>query len=122
MNGKMKEIASLPSERKMWILRKHYAGNGGVLPPTDPRLLAMTPEQIDLDIHHILLDKEEQGGGDVFMDDEYEREMEEEERMEREQRIREKGMNPSEVYKKASKDNEDDWEDVDPEDFDEVND
>jgi hypothetical protein len=68
----MKEIAKLPSERKMWILRKFYGGQGGALPPTDPRILAMTPEQIELEFEHMLLDRAEKGEGNVYTDDGYE--------------------------------------------------
>ena len=39
------------------MLRKFYAGNGGCLPPTDERIMCMTPEQIDLEFAHILIDK-----------------------------------------------------------------
>lgn len=43
----------------MWLLRKLYAGNGGVLPPTDPRILSMTPLQVEIELEHFLIDKEE---------------------------------------------------------------
>lgn len=68
----MREIAKLPNERKMWMLRKFYGGQGGAIPPTDPRFLAMTPEQIDYEFEHILLDKAEQGEGNSYTDEGFE--------------------------------------------------
>lgn len=70
-------MAKLPNARKMWLLRKLYAGNGGILPPTDPRILAMTEQQIDLEFEHFLLDKEEREtaskeGKEQYEDDGYE--------------------------------------------------
>lgn len=63
----------------MWMLRKFYAGNGGALPPTDPRMLAMTPQQVELEFQHIMLDKAERGDN-VYSDagyDDYEKETDE---------------------------------------------
>jgi len=71
----LQEIAELPSERKLWTLRKFYAGNGGCLPPTDPRILSMTPEQIDLEFTHMAVDQrlsDEASGNKVYEDAEYE--------------------------------------------------
>lgn len=56
----------------MWMLRKFYGGNGGALPPTDPRILAMTHEQIDYEFQHMLIDQEERGEGNAYQDDQYE--------------------------------------------------
>ena len=66
------EMVQLPKIQKLWILRKFYAGNGGALPPTDPRILDMTMEQIDLEFELIKLDKARQDGKEAFEDDEYE--------------------------------------------------
>lgn len=74
MRKNLRELASLPSERKIWVLRRFYAGNGGCLPPTDPRILSMTPEQIDLEFEHIALDKkmkDKANGSQVYEDDEF---------------------------------------------------
>ena len=66
-----KEIVRLPSERKMWLLRKFYGGDGGALPPTDPRLLAMTPEQVELEFAHMQYDQQLKKG-QTYEDDEFE--------------------------------------------------
>jgi hypothetical protein len=42
----------------MWLLRKLYAGNGAVLPPTDPRILAMTDAQMEIEFEHFSIDAE----------------------------------------------------------------
>lgn len=54
----------------MWALRKFYGGQGGALPPTDPRIMEMTMTQIDLEFHHIMLDRQE-SGDNVYTDDGY---------------------------------------------------
>src|SRR5690606_23252584 len=68
----IRKIAQLPDQRKLWQLRKIYAGNGGILPPTDERILRLTPEQIALEFEHLKLDKEENGEGAYYTDDAYE--------------------------------------------------
>lgn len=65
-----REIVKLPSERKMWELRKYYGGRNGALPPTDPRILAMTPELVELEFEHMAYDQQLKKG-EVFEDDEY---------------------------------------------------
>jgi hypothetical protein len=55
----------------MWALRKFYGGQGGALPPTDPRILAMTPMQVNLEFEHIMLDQIAKGDK-VYTDDDYE--------------------------------------------------
>ena len=41
------------------------------MPPTDPRIMALTDEQIMVEYAHLELDRKESGGGDVFTDDDY---------------------------------------------------
>jgi hypothetical protein len=53
----------------MWVLRK-YLYNG--IPPTDPRILAMTDELIDLEYAHMELDKQLKGGKEEYEDPDYE--------------------------------------------------
>ena len=51
------------------MLRKYY----GNLPPTDPRILNMTMEQIDLEFHHIQLDVDAKNPEtEQYIDEEYE--------------------------------------------------
>lgn len=107
----LREIANLPSERKTWYLRKFYAGNGGCLPPTDPRILALTPEQIDLEFTHMILDKEaKETNKQVYVDDDYDNYDEESEK--RDSRTSEI---PRSLPKVENNDDEE-WEDVDYED------
>ena len=54
----------------MWELRKFYGGRTGALPPTDPRILAMTPEQVELEFEHMAYDQQLKKG-EVFEDDEF---------------------------------------------------
>lgn len=54
----------------MWYLRKFYGGKDGALPPTDPRILAMTPAQIELEFEHMNIDAKLQKG-EAFEDDEF---------------------------------------------------
>lgn len=56
----------------MWMLRKFYGGNGGAIPPTDPRLLAMTPELIELEFEHMSIDTQKKSGGEAYQDEGYE--------------------------------------------------
>jgi len=74
-------IAKLPNERKIWILRRFYAGGTGCLPPTDPRILAMTPEMVELEFAHIAIDRKlKDGDTEQYEDpdfDAYEKESEE---------------------------------------------
>lgn len=81
-----KGIAALPEQRRLWQVRKLYGG-GTPLPPTDPRILALTPEQIEIDLAHLLLDNPqlERGASDgkaAFDPEfaEYERKVDAEER------------------------------------------
>jgi hypothetical protein len=72
----LKEIAEDPEERKKWWLRKFYH-----LPPTDPRYLAMTPEQIELEWQHFVLDNPKVAGNEHYTDpgyDDWERRAQEE--------------------------------------------
>jgi hypothetical protein len=116
-----KEIASHPLERKMWTLRKFYAGNGGVLPPTDPRILAMTEAQIDIEMEHIRLDAEERakaGKEQVYVDEDYEREEAEEER--RDSKLfmdDDDDFDEEDPLPKSENDDDDEWEDVEIDDF-----
>ncbi|KAF6569101.1 hypothetical protein G9G53_22700 [Paenibacillus sp. EKM206P] len=68
----------MPSERKLWLLRKYAYGG---VPPTDPRILAMTDEQIELEFAHLDLDRKARDGkGEDYDDpefDEWENETEE---------------------------------------------
>lgn len=60
----------LPLERKLWILRKYVYGG---LPPTDPRILAMTPEQVELEFAHMAFDKKANSPtAEEYNDDEFE--------------------------------------------------
>lgn len=118
-----REIASHPLERKMWALRKFYGGQGGALPPTDPRILAMTEAQIDLELEHIRLDAEERSkanGEQVYVDEDYEREEAEEERKDSKLFIEEKEENDFEGdddLPKYENNDDDEWEDVEIDDF-----
>ena len=55
----------------MWHLRKFYGGKDGVLPPTDPRILAMTPYQMELDFEHMMIDEKLRKGGESYEDDSF---------------------------------------------------
>lgn len=114
------ELANLPSERKLWNLRKFYGGNGGCLPPTDPRILNMTPEQIDLEFSHMLLDQKlKNGNKEVFEDAEYEGYDEDTDKFD--SKLSDMPTFGSEVdphHALTVKDQkEDDWEDVETDDF-----
>jgi hypothetical protein len=118
-----REIASHHIERKLWALRKFYGGNGGALPPTDPRILSMTEAQIDIEFQHILLDREEReaaAGNKVYVDDDYEREEAEEARVdsllyvEPDEEPEEPEGFSEEVYVPDDESySEEDWQDVD---------
>ena len=56
------------------MMRKIYQGQGGVLPPSDPRLHDLTEEQINLDLLHYQLDHPEKFK-EVYTDDAYEEEV-----------------------------------------------
>lgn len=114
----------------MWLLRKFYGGEGGCLPPTDPRILAMTPEQIELEFMHLEIDKriKDGGSGQYYVDDsysEYDDESEDEDKNLSE--IPTFGTEASDPYKGMENsglpksveinDNPDDWEDVEIDDF-----
>ena len=93
----------------MWAVRKLY----GNMPPTDPRFLALTNEQIDLDMMHVMLDQQlRDGTTEVYSDetfDEFDKETDEIDNKftdiptADDFRI---GLSATEV-------NEDDWEEVD---------
>lgn len=77
------EIAKLNAVSRLWTARKLYGGNiggmGGILPPTDPRLVDLTDEQIELDIALYLQDHPElKKKAEAYQDSEYERAMKEE--------------------------------------------
>jgi hypothetical protein len=63
----------------MWMLRKFY----GNLPPNDPRILAMTKEQIDLEFEHIVLDAKQKKSGQYYEDEEFEKYDEESDALDR---------------------------------------
>lgn len=74
MSKSYKEIVKLPSERKLWLLRKYYAGGKGALPPTDPRILSLTPEQIALEFERIEYDEKlKSNEGNHYEDEEYDK-------------------------------------------------
>ncbi len=62
----MKEIAKLPHQRKLWWIRSYYR----VL-PTDERYLNLTPEQIELEFQHYIMDNPDKFK-EVYTDPEYE--------------------------------------------------
>lgn len=63
------------------MLRRFYGGMNGALPPTDPRILALTAQQIDLEFELMRVDKaRKEGNKEVFEDDtfdDYDKETEE---------------------------------------------
>ncbi|MGG1673515.1 hypothetical protein ACIFOE_23315 [Paenibacillus sp. NRS-1783] len=95
----------MPSERKLWILRKYAYGG---IPPTDPRILAMTDEQIELEFAHMELDRKARDGKSEEYDDpefdEWEKEAEE----------ADSKLSYDYVAPTEKPDNPDDWEDVEP--------
>lgn len=70
-------MVRLAQERKLWILRKYVYGG---IPPTDPRIISMTDEQVDLEFAHLELDRKlKKGTGEEYADpefDEWDKEME----------------------------------------------
>lgn len=126
MNPNLKEIAKLPSERKIWLLRKFYGGNGGALPPTDPRILAMTREQIELEFQHMLLDQNQKDGNQEYFVDEgfedYDKETEDtDNRLSEMPKFGSEASDPNKGVKDLPKpeteiNNEDEWEDVEIDD------
>lgn len=58
----------MPDQRKLWQIRKLY----GNIPPTDPRFLALTREQIELDLIHNYLDHQTDGKENVYLDEDFE--------------------------------------------------
>lgn len=113
----MPTILRLPKERKLWILRKHVYGG---IPPTDPRILAMTDEQIELELAHAQLDRKmRDSNGKEFEDeefDQFDRETEEED-----SKLSETLMfgHSSEVrVQSESNSDPDEWEDVETDDLD----
>jgi hypothetical protein len=116
----LRAIASHPLERRLWRLRKFYGGMSGALPPTDPRILAMTEQQIDLEFMHLLLDKEERdeaSGTKVYSDDSYEAEEAEEERIDSKLFIEDDFGEPIVLPKSENNDDEGEWEDIETDDF-----
>ena len=70
VQASLMQIAKLPDQRRLWLIRKIY----GNIPPTDPRFLDLTEEQIDLDIMHYQLDlKARNGDNDTYVDDNFEK-------------------------------------------------
>lgn len=101
----MKTIARIPQERKLWILRKYVYGG---IPPTDPRVLAMTDEQIDLEFEHMENDRKARDGkGEEFDDPEFDEWAKETEEVDNK-------LSYDYVAPSEKKDNLDDWEDVEP--------
>jgi hypothetical protein len=102
----------------MWILRKFY----GNLPPTDPRMLAMTPELIELEFAHMALDRENKEKGDTYTDEEYDEWDNETEQADtrgsEEERTSEEGYMPESYPVQAENDSDEDWEDVETDDLD----
>lgn len=97
----------VPKERKLWILRKHVY-NG--IPPTDPRVLAMTDEQIDLEYAHLELDRKlRDKNKEEFADPEYEQWDEEVNENDAKLSYEYDAANPP---AKQAEQNEEDWEDV----------
>jgi hypothetical protein len=116
-----REIASHPLERKLWALRKIYAGNGGILPPTDPRILALTEQQIDIEFEHLLIDKEmrdKDSGNQVYVDESYEADEAEEERIDQKLFVEyeEDDFEAGIPLPKSEKSNDDEWVDVEIDD------
>jgi|HigsolmetaAR203D_1030402.scaffolds.fasta_scaffold07435_4 hypothetical protein len=85
------------------MLRKHLYGG---IPPTDPRILAMTDEQIELEFAHLELDQMLRNSAkEIFTDptyEEYEKQVEAEE----------SGANSVPELDSSDTDDSDDWEDV----------
>jgi hypothetical protein len=123
MRKNLLEIANLPKERKLWLLRKFYAGNGGCLPPTDPRVLNMTDELIDLEFMHMYVDKQNKDG-ESYEDEDYdEYDKETDEHDNKLSDISSDIAYPSSEVTTSTEDtvksldNKDDWEDVEIDDF-----
>jgi hypothetical protein len=119
VHSNLKEIANQPQQRKLWRLRKFYAGGMGAIPPTDPRILTMTEQQIDLEFAHMLLDIEEReekdGNGKKYMDESYEAEEAEEERVN--QKLYIENDFDEDNLRKSENTNDGEWEDVEIDDF-----
>lgn len=97
----------------MWVLRKFYGGNGGCLPPTDKRVLSMTPEQIDLEFMHMIIDKRasDKASGEVsYEDSDYENY--DTKTTEDDSRLSDIPTFGSEVDPHHHEEKESDWEDV----------
>ena len=104
----------LPLERKLWILRKYVYGG---IPPTDPRILNMTEEQIELEYAHLELDRKLRNGSTEFYEDksfeEYDKETEEMDAI-----LSDPISEASSEDEWAAVDDPDEWEDVEIDDFD----
>lgn len=114
----MPKILRLAQERKLWILRKYAYGG---IPPTDPRILAMTEEQVELEFGHMELDRKlKKGSGEEYSDPEFEewdKDTEETDSL----LSYEYEKHPSEVKGASPQANladEDDWEDDETDDLD----
>jgi hypothetical protein len=102
----------------MWTLRKFYAGNGGCLPPTDERILRMTPEQIDLEFAHIAIDRKianKASGAVSYEDDEYD--AYDEETDTNDSRLSDMPVFESEIDPYRRQEKEGDWVDVETDDY-----
>jgi hypothetical protein len=95
INNNLESIAQQPNERRLWWVRKLYN-----LPPTDPRYLELTTEQIDLEYEHFLLDNPElkTAQSQSYSDPDYDE------------------TEKNELKKIAQEAQEDDWEEVEFED------
>lgn len=97
------------------MLRKFYAGAGGCLPPTDERILNMTPEQIDLEYEHIELDKALSKGTNVYADTEYKEYEAEVEAIDA--RLSDGHVSYKNQDRVKDLEKRDDWEDIEIDDF-----
>lgn len=121
--SRKRELATQPLERKIWRLRKLYAGNGGVLPPTDPRILSMTEQQIDVELEHFLIDIEEKAkaeGRKTYVDESYDAEEEREELIDSKLYVEGIDDLPKEESDEPEyrNDDDDEWDDVEIDDID----
>lgn len=122
VQAQLPKILELPIETKLWILRKYYAGNSGCLPPNDPRIMALTEDQIELELAFIERERKlvKGYGKEHFEDpeyDEFEKEIEEvDSQLSYEYEFpAEETDRTSEVEHHAV--SEDDWVDVETDDY-----
>lgn len=119
---KVRELAQLPVERKLWSLRKFYAGNGGCLPPTDPRIMNLTDDQIELDVMHIELDrieKDKEAGNQSYSDEGFEEYEKEVDNRDKNEYFDFEGevTPPSEESQYENEEDDGEWEDVEIDDL-----